>query len=131
MQTKLLINGQLVAGEGPAYDVLNPSLGATLVSINEATAAQVDAAVRAADHAFEAWSQSTPKDRSALLLKLADAIEAHGEELARLESDNCGKPYAAALNDEIPAIADVFRFFAGASRCLNGSAAGEYLPGHT
>ena len=131
MQTKLLINGQLVAGEGPAYDVLNPSLGATLVSINEATAAQVDAAVRAADHAFEAWSQTTPKDRSALLLKLADAIEAHGEELARLESDNCGKPYAAALNDEIPAIADVFRFFAGASRCLNGSAAGEYLPGHT
>jgi len=131
MQTKLLINGQLVAGEGPAYDVLNPSLGATLVSINEATAAQVDAAVRAADHAFDAWSQTTPKDRSALLLKLADAIEAHGEELAKLESANCGKPYAAALNDEIPAIADVFRFFAGASRCLNGSAAGEYLPGHT
>ncbi|MFJ4373089.1 gamma-aminobutyraldehyde dehydrogenase [Pseudomonas japonica] len=131
MQTKLLINGQLVAGEGPAYDVLNPSLGATLVSINEATAAQVDAAVRAADHAFEAWSQTPPKERAGLLLKLADAIEAHGEELAKLESANCGKPYAAALNDEIPAIADVFRFFAGASRCLNGSAAGEYLAGHT
>ena len=131
MQTKLLINGQLVAGEGPAHDVLNPSLGATLVSINEATAAQVDAAVRAADHAFDAWSQTAPKDRAGLLLKLADAIEANGEELAKLESDNCGKPYAAALNDEIPAIADVFRFFAGASRCLNGSAAGEYLPGHT
>lgn len=131
MHTQLLINGQLLEGEGPSHDVLNPSLGTTLVSIKEASAAQVDAAVRAADHAFDAWSQTAPKDRSGLLLKLADAIEAHAEELARLESDNCGKPYSAALNDEIPAIADVFRFFAGASRCLNGSAAGEYLPGHT
>ncbi|MDD2060396.1 gamma-aminobutyraldehyde dehydrogenase [Pseudomonas sp. GD03860] len=131
MQTRLLINGQLVAGEGPALSVLNPALGSVLVDINEASEAQVDAAVRAADHAFETWSQTTPKDRSLLLLKLADSIEAHGEELARLESDNCGKPYAAALNDEIPAIADVFRFFAGATRCLGSSAAGEYLPGHT
>jgi len=131
MQTRLLINGQLVAGEGPALSVLNPALGSVLVEINEASEAQVDAAVRAADHAFETWSQTTPKERSLLLLKLAERIEAHGEELARLESDNCGKPYAAALNDEIPAIADVFRFFAGATRCLGGSAAGEYLPGHT
>ncbi|RWU25282.1 gamma-aminobutyraldehyde dehydrogenase [Pseudomonas alkylphenolica] len=131
MQTRLLINGQLVAGEGNALAVLNPALGSTLVEINEASEAQVDAAVRAADQAFQSWSQTTPKDRSLLLLKLADSIEQHGEELARLESDNCGKPYAAALNDEIPAIADVFRFFAGATRCLSGSAAGEYLPGHT
>jgi len=131
MQTRLLINGQLVTGEGNALAVLNPALGSVLVEINEASEAQVDAAVRAADHAFESWSQTTPKDRSLLLLKLADSIEAHGEELARLESDNCGKPYAAALNDEIPAIADVFRFFAGATRCLGGSAAGEYLSGHT
>ncbi|MEG1629294.1 gamma-aminobutyraldehyde dehydrogenase [Pseudomonas sp.] len=131
MQTRLLINGQLVAGEGKALAVLNPALGSVLVEINEASEAQVDAAVRAADRAFESWSQTTPKDRSLLLLKLAQSIEAHGEELARLESDNCGKPYAAALNDEIPAIADVFRFFAGATRCLGGSAAGEYLPGHT
>ncbi|MEE1867505.1 gamma-aminobutyraldehyde dehydrogenase [Pseudomonas auratipiscis] len=131
MQTRLLINGQLVTGEGNALAVLNPAMGSVLVEINEASEAQVDAAVRAADHAFESWSQTTPKDRSLLLLKLADSIEAHGEELARLESDNCGKPYAAALNDEIPAIADVFRFFAGATRCLGGSAAGEYLSGHT
>ena len=131
MQTKLLINGQLVAGEGPAHSVLNPALGSVLVDINEASQAQVDAAVRAADHAFDGWSQTAPKDRAALLLKLADLIDAHAGELARLESDNCGKPYPAALNDELPAIADVFRFFAGASRCLGGSAAGEYLAGHT
>ncbi|MBD9485082.1 gamma-aminobutyraldehyde dehydrogenase [Pseudomonas sp. PDM14] len=131
MQTKLLINGQLIAGEGPAQAVLNPSLGSTLVEIAEASEAQVDAAVRAADAAFGEWSQTAPKDRATLLLQVADAIDAHAEELARLESDNCGKPYSAALNDELPAVADVFRFFAGASRCLSGSAAGEYLPGHT
>ncbi len=131
MQTKLLINGQLVAGEGAAQAVLNPSLGTELVSINEASEAQVDAAVRAADAAFDSWSQTAPKDRSLLLLKLADVIDANAQELARLESQNCGKPYNAALNDELPAIADVFRFFAGASRVMGGSAAGEYLPGHT
>ena len=131
MQTCLLINGQLIAGEGEKLPVLNPSLGATLVDIPEASLAQVDAAVCAADAAFEGWSQTTPKDRSLLLLQLADAIDAHAAALARLESDNCGKPYAAALNDELPGVADVFRFFAGASRCMSGMAGGEYLPGHT
>lgn len=131
MQTKLLINGQLVAGEGAVQPVLNPSLGTTLVEIAEASPAQVDAAVQAADAAFADWSQTTPGQRSALLLQVADAIDAHAETLARLESQNCGKPYAAALGDELPAVADVFRFFAGAVRCMPGSAAGEYLPGHT
>lgn len=131
MQTKLLINGQLVAGEGASQAVLNPSLGSVLVNINEASPAQVDAAVLAADAAFDSWSQTVPKDRAQLLLQLADAIDANAETLARLESDNCGKPYSAALNDELPAVADVFRFFAGASRCMGGSAGGEYLAGHT
>ena len=131
MQTKLLINGQLIAGEGAAQAVLNPSLGTTLVDIHEASPAQVDAAVQAADAAFDSWSQTVPKDRAQLLLRLADAIDANAESLARLESNNCGKPYSAALNDELPAVADVFRFFAGASRCMSGSAGGEYLAGHT
>ncbi|MBB4862796.1 aminobutyraldehyde dehydrogenase [Pseudomonas nitritireducens] len=131
MQTNLLINGQLVAGEGEKLAVLNPSLGTALVEIAEASKAQVDAAVLAADAAFDSWSQTAPKDRAMLLLQLADAIDANAEELARLESNNCGKPYSAALNDELPAVADVFRFFAGACRVMQGSAAGEYLPGHT
>ena len=131
MQTQLLINGQLVAGQGEKYAVLNPSLGSTLVEIPEASTAQVDAAVQAADAAFAEWSQTSPAQRSALLLQVANIIDANAEELARLESQNCGKPYAAALGDELPAIADVFRFFAGAVRCMPGSAAGEYLPGHT
>ena len=64
-------------------------------------------------------------------MKLADRIEAEAMEFARLESQNCGKPLNAALNDEIPAIADVFRFFAGAARTMHGALAGEYLPGFT
>ncbi|MBA1320905.1 gamma-aminobutyraldehyde dehydrogenase [Pseudomonas plecoglossicida] len=131
MHTQMLINGQLVAGEGPAWTVLDPAAGTALAQISEASEAQVDSAVRAADSAFASWSQTSPKDRSLALLALADAIEQHGEELASLESQNCGKPLAAALNDEIPAIVDVFRYFAGAARCLGGSAAGEYLPAHT
>jgi aminobutyraldehyde dehydrogenase len=87
--------------------------------------------VSAAHRAFEAWSETTPMERSRMLLKLADAIEARAEDFARLESLNCGKPYARALGDEIPAVADCFRFFAGAARTLQGPLAGEYLAGHT
>lgn len=131
MQTKLMINGQLIDGEGPAQPVLNPALGSVLGTHqrNQRGRSRCRRACRRC-RVYDNWSQ-TPKDRSLLLLKIADTIEAHGQELAKLESDNCGKPYSAALNDEIPAIADVFRFFAGASRCMSGSAGGECLPGHT
>jgi aminobutyraldehyde dehydrogenase len=131
MQTQMLINGQLVAGQGELFSVFNPATGQVLAQISEASAAQVSGAVKSADRALAAWGKQTPKDRASVLLQIAARVEQHAEELARLESLNCGKPYSAALNDEIPAIADVFRFFAGATRCLNGSAAAEYLPGHT
>ena len=81
--------------------------------------------------AFPAWSATTPGSRSVMLLKLADKLEAQQEEFARLESRNCGKPYAKVLADEIPAIVDCFRFFAGAARCLTAAAAGEYIAGFT
>ncbi|POP44272.1 aminobutyraldehyde dehydrogenase [Superficieibacter electus] len=131
MQHHLLINGELVAGEGEKQAVYNPATGDVLLEIAEASAAQVDAAVNAADAAFARWGQTTPKTRAECLLKLADAIEAHADTFARLESQNCGKPLHCVVNDEIPAVVDVFRFFAGAARCLNGLAAGEYLEGHT
>ncbi len=131
MQTRLLINGKLVAGEGKVEDVLNPATGKVLARVPEASRGQVDAAVKAADAAFEGWARTPPKDRAYLLLKLADRIEADGAAFAKVESQNCGKPLAAALNDEIPAIADVFRFFAGACRTMTGAVAGEYLAGFT
>ncbi|WP_312947063.1 aminobutyraldehyde dehydrogenase [Superficieibacter sp.] len=131
MQQYLLINGELVAGEGEKQTVYNPATGEALLEIAEASAAQVDAAVNAAAQAFDGWGQTTPKVRAGCLLELADVIEQNAERLARLESQNCGKPLHCVLGDEIPAVVDVFRFFAGAARCLNGLAAGEYLEGHT
>src|SRR6185503_7628612 len=90
-----------------------------------------DAAVESAERAFEGWSQTPPKDRAAALLKLADRIEAEGQTLAQIESSNTGKPLNAVINDEIPTIADVFRYFAGAARAQHGLAAGEYAAGFT
>lgn len=131
MQHQLFINGELVNGEGEEQAVYNPATGEVLLSIAEASHAQVDAAVEAADRAFVEWGQTTPKARAEALLQLAQVIEDNAEMFARLESLNCGKPLHCVLNDELPAVVDVFRFFAGAARCLNGLAAGEYLEGHT
>jgi aminobutyraldehyde dehydrogenase len=131
LPTQLFIDGAFVTGEGEAERVLNPATGELLVALPEASNEQVHKAVSAAHRAFDAWSETTPMERSRMLLKLADAIEARAEQFARLESLNCGKPYARALGDEIPAIADAFRFFAGAARTLQGPLAGEYLAGHT
>lgn len=131
MQSQLLINGKLLNGEGEKLPVYNPATGEVLLEIAEATPAQVDEAVNAADAAFEQWGQTTPKERAEALLKIADVIEQNAEAFAKLESQNCGKPLHCVINDEIPAVVDVFRFFAGAARCLSGLAAGEYLSGHT
>ncbi len=131
LPTQLFIDGAFVAGEGEAEKVLNPATGELLVALPEASAEQVHKAVSAAHRAFDGWSETTPMERSRLLLKLADAVEARGEQFARLESLNCGKPYARALGDEIPAVADCLRYFAGAARCVSGTVANEYLAGHT
>jgi aminobutyraldehyde dehydrogenase len=131
LPTDLFIDGAFQRGEGDAERVLNPATGAVLVEVPEASPEQLHKAVSAAHRAFDAWRDTTPADRARMLLKLADAIEAKAETFARLESLNCGKPYARALGDEIPAVADCFRFFAGACRTMTGPLAGEYLAGHT
>ncbi|MCW5749805.1 MAG: gamma-aminobutyraldehyde dehydrogenase [Alphaproteobacteria bacterium] len=131
MQTKLLIDGDLVAGDGAAETILNPATGQTIASVNEASTGQVDQAVLAAERAFGGWSRTTPAERALLLLRLAERIEAEAGGFAALESLNCGKPLARAAADELPAVIDVFRFFAGAARILSGSAATEYVANHT
>src|SRR6187399_2569407 len=123
MNTKLLVNGKLVKGKGEELGVLDPATGKVIAQVAEASEEQITAAVKAAAKAFAGWAATVPKDRGALLMKLADRIEAEAMEFARLESQNCGKPLNAALNDEIPAIADVFRFFAGAARTMHGALA--------
>lgn len=131
LSTQLLIDGQFVTGEGQAEPILNPANGEQIAAVPEASFEQVNRAVNGAQRAFAQWSRTTPAQRSNLLLRLADLVEHHAEEFAALESLNCGKPYLAVLNDELPAVLDCFRFFAGAARCLQGPLAGEYLEGHT
>ncbi len=131
MQLSLLIDGRLEAGEGEGFAVLDPRTGAPLASVPEAAAHQVDRSVMAAAAAFEAWSRTTPGERSGLLLRLADRIEADAEAIAGVECANTGKPRHLFLGDEVPAIADCFRFFAGACRAGTGPLAGDYLRGHT
>ena len=126
------IDGEFVDPvEGHTEPVLNPVTGETIAQAAVSTAADVDRAVGAARRAFEGWAMITPAERANGLLKLADAIDEHSEEISLLESDNAGKPINAFREDEIPFIVDNLRFFAGAARCLEGRAAGEYLSGYT
>jgi aminobutyraldehyde dehydrogenase len=130
-QTDLLINGKFAPGQGAEETIVNPATGQALAVVREASPEQVNQAVAAAAAAFKTWGQGTPQERSLLLLKLAERIEHEAAAFAELESLNCGKPRVRVLNDEMPAIVDCFRFFAGAARCLPGSNTDEYLPGHT
>jgi aminobutyraldehyde dehydrogenase len=131
MRTELFIDGQFVTGEEAPERIINPATGELIAQVGEASLGQIERAVLAAERAFVTWRRTTPRDRALMLLKIADRIEQNGAEIARLESINAGKPYLAVLNDEIPVIADIFRFFAGAARVMNGSASNEYLAGHT
>ncbi len=131
LDTKMLIGGNFVAGTEQSESVINPKTEDTIVDLPDASPAQVDAAVNAASKAFQTWSRTTPAERSSLLLKLADAIDKDAEAFAVLEALNCGKPRIRVLQDEMPAISDCFRFFAGAVRNMHGAVAGEYMAGFT
>ena len=125
------VGGEWVdAVDGETQEVVNPATGETIASVPKGSQGDVDRAVDAAGRALPDWLETTPQERSEMLLKLADTIEAHADELARVESQNVGKPLAAA-RDEMPVVADNLRFFAGAARCLEGRATGEYMRGYT
>jgi betaine-aldehyde dehydrogenase len=129
--TKNFIDGEQIASDGDSDPVLNPATGEELARASRSTPADVDRAVGAARGAFAGWSQTTPAQRAQALLALAEKVEEHGEELAHMEALNAGKPIAAVREDELPVMADNLRFFAGAARCLEGRAAGEYMEGYT
>jgi len=125
------IGGEWVdSASGETLDVENPADGKVIAKVQSSNAEDVDRAANAAATAFETWQHTTPAERSGMLLKLADALEARGEELGRLESKNAGKPVGAAI-DEIPVVADNLRFFAGAARVMEGKAVNEYAAGLT
>jgi betaine-aldehyde dehydrogenase len=126
-----LIGGSWVdSASGATLEVENPANGRVIAKVPASDAEDVDRAARAAAKAFDAWQHTTPQDRSLMLLKLADAIEARADEIGRLESANAGKPVGAAI-DEVPVVVDNLRFFAGAGRVLEGKAVNEYMAGHT
>jgi betaine-aldehyde dehydrogenase len=116
---------------GATSDLVDPTTGQVFAQAPVSDAADIDDAYAAADRAFQTWGNTTPAERQTALLKIADAIEAHAEELIALESQNTGKPMALVASEEIPPMVDQIRFFAGAARVLEGRAAGEYMAGHT
>jgi 1-pyrroline dehydrogenase len=118
------------AADGATEPILNPATAEPIASAPLSSEADVDAAVQAAKQAFQEWSETTPGERALALGKIADAIEENGEDLCRLESLNVGKPIEA-MREELPFMVDNLRFFAGAARCLEGRAAGEYTSGYT
>ncbi|HET8593358.1 MAG TPA: gamma-aminobutyraldehyde dehydrogenase [Solirubrobacterales bacterium] len=129
---KNFINGESVDPvEGQTEEVTNPATGEVIAEAPLSTKEDVDHAVAAAASAFESWGATTPGERAAALLRIADLIEDRAEEVADLESADAGKPRKAFLEDEIPFMVDNLRFFAGAARCLEGKAAGEYTEGYT
>ncbi len=111
--------------------VVNPATGEPLAEVPLSGPADVDRAVAAARAAGDGWSTTPPAQRQLALLRLADLLEEHGDELAELESANAGKPLHEFRDGELDPMVDQLRFFAGAARCLEGRAAGEYLEGRT
>ncbi|WP_416968198.1 aminobutyraldehyde dehydrogenase [Streptomyces sp. 4F14] len=111
--------------------LVNPATGSPAGTAPVSGAADVDTAVRSAQDAFDRWSLTPPGERQRALLRIADALERRAEEFAAAEVVHTGKPLHLVTGDELPAMTDQIRFFAGAARLLEGRATGEYLPGHT
>jgi 1-pyrroline dehydrogenase len=130
---QMLIGGEWAdSSDGQTQPILNPATGEVIAEVPKATAEDVDRAVAAAKKAFEeVWFDTTPGERMGMMLKLADAIEEHAEELGRIETENVGKVYSLTMSEELPVIADQLRFFAGGARFMEGRAAGEYMKGLT
>lgn len=124
------INGAFLPSPAQLMEVIDPSTGAHLAFVPDGTAEDVDQAVSAAKAAQLSWGQSTPKDRSELLLKIAEVIADNRSVLESLESANTGKP-KRVVEDDVSSAIDTFRFMAGAARTLTSVAAGDYAPGHT
>ena len=122
VQDQLFIDGEFTDGaERATFEVTSPHDGSVLARVAEARAADVDRAVAAARAAFPGWSALAAAERGRLLLRLADAIEAAGDELARLESTDTGHPIRDATTLDVPRTAATFRYFGGMADKFEGS----------
>ncbi len=121
MQNRLFIDGEFVDGlDGSTIEVLNPHDGSVITEIAEARAADVDRAVDAAGRAFGRWKAMAAAERGRLLLRLADAIEAHTDELVTLEATDTGHPVRDARMLDVPRTAACFRYFGGMADKIQG-----------
>jgi aldehyde dehydrogenase (NAD+) len=121
-QTKLLIDNKWVnAAEGGEFETLNPATGEVIASVAEGTVADIDKAVKAARRALEKgpWSTLDAADRGRMLLSLADLVEKHAEELAALESYNCGKTITDSKGD-MQGVANTLRYYGGWADKIEG-----------
>jgi acyl-CoA reductase-like NAD-dependent aldehyde dehydrogenase len=118
------------AADGQTMDVLDPATGEVIAQVPRGTKADVDRAVEAAKRALPEWLETTPQDRSGMLVQLADALEEHGEEFVQIEAEEVGKPLAVG-REEVGFWTDNLRFFAGAARTFREQATGEYMRGYT
>jgi aldehyde dehydrogenase (NAD+) len=122
MQTQLFIGGRFVpAANGETLATLNPHDNSVIAEVAMAGHADIDRAVAAAKAAFPKWSKLAAMERGRLLLKLADAIEANADELARLESLDTGHPIRDTRNLDVPRTAATFRYFGGMADKFEGS----------
>src|SRR3979411_984908 len=120
---QMFVGGEWIDGSGSeSQQGINPATGGGIAQGAKGTEADVARAVAAARKAYTEWIETVPKERSEMLLKLADAVNADAEELANLESANVGKPRALFLSDELPPCVANLRFFPGAARLLEGKA---------
>jgi betaine-aldehyde dehydrogenase len=117
--------------DGKTTTIVDPSTGEAYAEAPLSGPDDVDLACEAAARAFRTWRDTTPGERSRMLLKLADAMESRADEFVAAEGRNTGKPLALTTSEEIPPMLDQIRFFAGAARVLEGLSAGEYMAGHT
>jgi betaine-aldehyde dehydrogenase len=135
MDYKLWIDGRWTDSDGGKHMAIeNPATVEQIAEVVDASRADVDRAVKAAHTAFYdgRWSKLTPGERSLAMWKLADLLDARKEELARVESDNTGKPYElVSLGGDLPFAVDNLRFFAAAARDTHGYSSGEYAKGYT
>jgi betaine-aldehyde dehydrogenase len=124
------VNGKLVDSAATEFtELVNPTTGKVTGRSPKSTPEEVDEAVQAAAAAFGEWRRTTPSQRQQALLKLADAIEEHADELVVLQSRNTGQIKTLIRSEEVKVGADQLRFFAGAARNLEGKATGEYMEG--
>ncbi len=114
-----------------SLDIINPTNGEIVAKAPISSPADIEAAMAAAAVAFRSWRRTTPSERQALLLKLADALQARSADLVEAQHRNTGQVRQMIADEEVAVGADQLRFFAGAARLLEGKSAGEYMDGFT